>query len=77
MWGVILFIKFGWCVGKAGTMACIGAVLLSGFSQLLAASSLSAVATNGIVTRAGGEKRIFDSEIFVICPFDFIVTIRP
>jgi len=55
MWGVLLFIKFGWCVGRAGLLASIGAVMIAGLCQLLSASSLSAVATNGIVTRSGGE----------------------
>lgn len=55
MWGVLIFLRFGWCVGNVGLVPTLGAVLLSAACQALCASSLSAVATNGLVTRSGGE----------------------
>lgn len=51
---MILFIRFSWCVGTVGLLPSLGAVVLSGVCQMLSASSLCAVATNGLVTRSGG-----------------------
>lgn len=51
---MLIFLRFGWCVGQVGLVPTLGAVLLSAACQSLCASSLSAVATNGIVTRSGG-----------------------
>jgi hypothetical protein len=58
MWGVLIFLRFGWCVGQVGLVPTLGAVLLSAACQSLCASSLSAVATNGLVTRSGGKREI-------------------
>lgn len=46
MWGVVMFLKFGWIVGRAGLPMALGAVALSVVAQLLSASSLAALATN-------------------------------
>ena len=54
MWGILIFLRFGWCVGQVGLLPTLGAVLLSAACQFLSASSLSAVATNGLVSRSGG-----------------------
>lgn len=54
MWGILIFLRFGWCVGQVGLLPTLGAVLLSATCQFLSASSLSAVATNGLVSRSGG-----------------------
>lgn len=54
---MLIFLRFGWCVGQVGLVPTLGAVLLSAACQSLCASSLSAVATNGIVTRSGGTLR--------------------
>lgn len=55
---MLIFLRFGWCVGQVGLVPTLGAVLLSAACQSLCASSLSAVATNGIVTRSGGTWRL-------------------
>ena len=47
MWGVIIFIKFDELLGQAGLYHIFGALALSFACQILAASSLSAIATNG------------------------------
>jgi hypothetical protein len=62
MWGVLIFLRFGWCVGQVGLVPTLGAVLLSAACQALCASSLSAVATNGLITRSGGMESERDAD---------------
>ncbi len=68
MWGVLIFLRFGWCVGQVGLIPTLGAVLLSAACQFLSASSLSAVATNGLISRSGGAYYMLSRTLgYVIC----------
>ena len=49
MWGVIIFVRFGWITGQAGVGLALLAVILCAITATLTASSLSAIATNGMV----------------------------
>jgi solute carrier family 12 (potassium/chloride transporter), member 4/6 len=49
MWGVIIFVRFGWITGQAGVGLALLAVILCAITATLTVSSLSAIATNGMV----------------------------
>ena len=53
IWGVIMFLRLGWCVGYAGAGQMTIIILLAGIVTTLTTLSLSAIATNGEV-KAGG-----------------------
>ncbi|KNC51205.1 Na-K-2Cl cotransporter 1 [Thecamonas trahens ATCC 50062] len=53
IWGVIMFLRLGWCVGFAGAGQMTVIILLAGVVTTLTTLSLSAIATNGEV-KAGG-----------------------
>lgn len=61
MWGVIIFIKFDYLLGEAGLFDILLALGLSMLCQLLAASSLSAIATNGKFQSGGAYSMVVRS----------------
>jgi hypothetical protein len=53
IFGVIMFLRIGWCVGQAGVIYTIVIISLSTVVTVLTTISMAAVATNGTV-KAGG-----------------------
>eukprot|EP01084_Bolivina_argentea_P029632 55023_1 len=62
IWGVILFLRFGWIIGQAGIIQTIIIILLSTIVTTLTTISMSAICTNGTV-RAGGAYYIISRTI--------------
>ncbi|KAG0017009.1 hypothetical protein BGZ81_010960 [Podila clonocystis] len=53
IWGIILFLRFGFIIGQAGVMGTMGMFVVGYVINILTTFSLSAVSTNGTV-RGGG-----------------------
>ncbi|KAG0093105.1 hypothetical protein BGZ92_007464 [Podila epicladia] len=53
IWGIILFLRFGFIIGQAGVMGTMGMFVIGYAINILTTFSLSAVSTNGTV-RGGG-----------------------
>ncbi|KAG0356577.1 hypothetical protein BG005_004483 [Podila minutissima] len=53
IWGIILFLRFGFIIGQAGVMGTLGMFVIGYAINILTTFSLSAVSTNGTV-RGGG-----------------------
>ncbi|KAF9399524.1 hypothetical protein BGZ94_005708, partial [Podila epigama] len=53
IWGIILFLRFGFIIGQAGVMGTLGMFIIGYAINILTTFSLSAVSSNGTV-RGGG-----------------------
>ncbi|ESO89778.1 hypothetical protein LOTGIDRAFT_124442 [Lottia gigantea] len=53
IFGVIYFVRLAWIVGMAGSLEAFTIVLICCFVSLLTSFSMSAIATNGVVTGGG------------------------
>eukprot|EP00698_Gefionella_okellyi_P008836 TRINITY_DN2214_c0_g1_i1.p1 TRINITY_DN2214_c0_g1~~TRINITY_DN2214_c0_g1_i1.p1 ORF type:complete len:1044 (+),score=208.75 TRINITY_DN2214_c0_g1_i1:69-3200(+) len=53
IWGVLMFVRIGWCVGQAGIGYWTAIIAVCSCITLTTAVSLSAVATNGVVKSGG------------------------
>eukprot|EP01083_Nonionella_stella_P063458 164893_1 len=62
IWGVILFLRFGWIICQAGIIGTILIILLSTMVTTLTTISMSAICTNGTV-KAGGAYYIISRTI--------------
>ncbi|KAI8348534.1 amino acid permease-domain-containing protein [Mortierella sp. GBAus27b] len=53
IWGIILFLRFGFIIGQAGVMGTLGMFIIGYLINIFTTLSLSAISTNGTV-RGGG-----------------------